>query len=144
MKVEQMGITYAELELIRADDLALVRAGYLSEDQVNRLTVTAMVDSGATLLSIPQSLGKRLNLAKLDSLEAEMADGSTIQADVVGPVEVRFANRKAIVEALLMPDGTDILLGAIPMQRMDVLIDPKRERLILNPESPDRARMLLK
>ncbi|NEP18845.1 MAG: clan AA aspartic protease [Leptolyngbya sp. SIO4C1] len=139
-----MRITYAEIELVRADDLALVRAGYLAEDQVNRITVTAMVDSGATMLSIPKSLGECLNLARLDSLEAELADGSTIQADVVGPIEIRFKNRKTIANALLMPDNTDILLGAIPMQGMDVLIDPKREQLIVNPESPDHARMLLK
>ncbi|MEM8805031.1 MAG: hypothetical protein AAGF01_03160 [Cyanobacteria bacterium P01_G01_bin.38] len=52
MKAEQMGITYADIELVRADHLALVRAGYLSEDQVNRIMVTAMVDSDPSMLSI--------------------------------------------------------------------------------------------
>lgn len=139
-----MGITYADIELVRGDDLALVRAGYLNEEQVNRLSVTAMVDSGSTLLVIPESLSKRLNLLQVDSLEAELADGSNITAPVVGPVVIFFENRRAVVDAMVMPDGTDILLGAVPMQQMDVLIDPKRERLIVNPDSPGRARLLLK
>lgn len=139
-----MGITYAEIELIRADDLALVRAGYLEADQVNQLRVTALVDSGASMLTLSHSLSQRLNLAKVDQMEAELADGSIIQAEVVGPVEVRFANRRTVVNALVVPAETDVLLGAIPMQGMDVWIDPKREQLVVNPNSPDTARMLLK
>lgn len=73
-----------------------------------------------------------------------MADGSIIQAEVVGPVEVRFANRRTVVNALVVTAETDVLLGAIPMQGMDVWVDPKRERLVVNPDSPDTARMLLK
>ena len=64
--------------------------------------------------------------------------------EVVGPIEVRFENRKAIVSAMVVPGEVEILLGAIPMQAMDVLIDLKNERLIVNPKSPDIARMLLK
>ena len=45
---------------------------------------------------------------------------------------------------MVLPDDGEVLLGAIPMQGMDVLMDPKRERLIVNPESPDVALMLLK
>lgn len=139
-----MGITYAEIELIRADDLALVRAGYLEADQVNQIQVTALVDSGASMLTLSYSLSQRLNLAKVDQMEAELADGSIIQAEVVGPVEVRFANRRTVVNALVVTAETDVLLGAIPMQGMDVWVDPKRERLVVNPDSPDTARMLLK
>ncbi|WP_008316688.1 retroviral-like aspartic protease family protein [Leptolyngbya sp. PCC 6406] len=144
MVSDTMGITYAEIELIRGDDLALERAGYLSADQVSRITVLALVDSGASMLTIPKSLSQRLNLSKLDQVQAELADGSIMEAEVVGPLEVRFQNRKALVEAIVVNADTDVLLGAIPMQRMDVLVDPKREQLIVNPSNPDTARMLLK
>jgi predicted aspartyl protease len=85
----------------------------------------------------------QLNLKRVREIEAELADGSSSAYEVVGPVEVRFENRSAIVEALVVPESTKVLLGAVPMQTMDVLVDPKRERLIVNPESPDVARMLL-
>jgi clan AA aspartic protease len=143
MGSERMGLVYANIELIRGDDLALVREGYILEDQIRRVTVSAMVDSGATMLTIPAFICDQLQLRTSRTLEAELADGSSIPLEVVGPIEVRFQNRRTSVEALVVPSRTTVLLGAIPMEGMDVLIDPKRERLIVNPESPDVARMLL-
>ena len=143
MGTASMGIVYATIELVSSDDLALVRRGYLPEDQVKRVCVTARVDSGATMLAIPELIKKQLDLQQVGELEAELADGSSIPLEVVGPVEVRFENRRTSVEALVVPDQTTVLLGAIPMEGMDVLVDPKRERLVVNPVSPDVARMLL-
>ena len=139
-----MGITYADIELIRAADLILVQEGYLTEDQVCRVSVTALVDSGSSMLAIPRSLARMLNLRKMDEIQTELANGDIMQVDVVGPVEVRFQNRKTLVNAVVIEAETEVLLGAIPMQGMDVVIDPKRERLIVNPDSPDQARLLLK
>lgn len=139
-----MGLTYTEVELLRADDLALERAVYISADQVNRIRVLTLVDSGADLLTLSRSLSQRLKLAKVDEVDAELANGDVMRVDVVGPIEVRFQNRKTVVNAIVVEADTDVLLGAIPMQGMDVMVDPKREKLILNPDSPDKARMLLK
>jgi len=139
-----MGITYAEIELISSDDVALHRRGYIPEDQIKSIKVKALVDSGASLLMITESIKNQLNLLKIDEQQAELADGSVIDVEVVGPVEIRFENRKAIVSAMVLPGEVEVLLGAIPMQAMDVLIDIKQERLIVNPKSPDIARMFLK
>jgi clan AA aspartic protease len=144
VKTASMGVTYADIELIRSDDLALLDEGYIQENQIRRSTVRALVDSGASMLTIPESIKNQLRLRKLDDQQAELADGSIINVEVVGPVEIRFENRMAIVSALVIPGEAEVLLGAIPMQAMDVLIDPKQERLIVNPKSPDTARMLLK
>lgn len=139
-----MGITYADIELTRAADLILVQEGYLSEDQIRRVPVTALVDSGASMLAIPRSLAQLLALRQVDEVQTELANGDIMTVAVVGPVEVRFQNRRATVDAIVIEAETEVLLGAIPMQGMDVMIDPKRERLIVNPESPDQARLLLK
>jgi clan AA aspartic protease len=139
-----MGITYAEVELIRGADLVFAEAGYLSADDIRRLKVLALVDAGSSMLVVSRSLSKRLALRKVDEVETELANGALMQADVVGPVEVRFQNRKTVVNAVVVEADTDVLLGAIPMQGMDVIVDPKREQLILNPDSPDKARMLMK
>lgn len=135
---------YAEIELVRGDDLVLVQEGYLQEDQIRKIRIQALVQRHSSMLVIPESIQQILDLRKLDERQVELADGAIAQLDVVGPVEVRFENRKTIVNAMVLPDEGEVLLGAIPMQGMDVLIDPKRERLIVNPESPDIARMLLK
>jgi clan AA aspartic protease len=143
METAEMGLVYAEIELIRGADVILAQEGYLNEAEIRRCTVSAMVDSGATMLAVPEFVKTQLNLRKVRSIEAELADGSSSAYEVVGPVEVRFANRQTTVEALVVPGATKVLLGAIPMEGMDVLIDPKRERLIVNPDSPEVAKMLL-
>ncbi|OCQ91735.1 hypothetical protein BCD67_09595 [Oscillatoriales cyanobacterium USR001] len=139
-----MGITYAEIELIRSDDRALFREGYIQEDQIKSIKVRALVDSGSSMLAITEAVKNQLNLRKIDERQAELADGSIVRLEIVGPVEIRFENRITTVRAMVVPNSNVVLLGAIPMQDMDVLIDPKREQLIVNPESPDIARMLLK
>lgn len=135
---------YAEIELVRGDDLILCQEGYLQEDQVRKIRIQALVQRHSSMLVIPESIQHILDLRKLDERQVELAGGAIALLDVVGPVEVRFENRQTFVEAMVLPDGKEVLLGAIPLLSMDVLIDPKRERLIVNPESPDVARMLLK
>ena len=143
MEESEMGLVFAEIELVSGDDLALNRRGYILEDKIRRCTVRAIVDSGATMLEIPIHVSKQLNLPKIRQIESELADGSVGFYDVVGPVEVRFSNRQTSVEALVIPGTTKTLLGASPMEGMDVLIDPKRERLLVNPDSPNVAKMML-
>ncbi|MBD2067930.1 aspartyl protease family protein [Leptolyngbya sp. FACHB-671] len=144
MRSATMGITYAEIELTRGDDLALFREGYIPENRVRRIIVRALVDSGASMLSITPAVRDYLDLPKVDEQQAELADGSVAQFDVVGPVELRFENRKTVEYAIVVPNSPDVLLGAHPMQDLDVLVDPKREVLIVNPKSPDIARKFLK
>jgi len=139
-----MGLVYADIELIRSDDMALLRAGFLSEDKVKRVKIKAMVDSGAYMLSLNESICSQLDLPLIRKSSPELADGSVINLDIVGPVEVRFENRSTTVEAMVLPGGAEALLGAIPMEGMDVLIDPLRQRLIVNPEHPFKPQYSLK
>ncbi|MEO1401800.1 MAG: aspartyl protease family protein [Cyanobacteria bacterium J06635_1] len=137
-------MTYAEIELINSVDLGLMRRGDLDADQVRRIKLDAMVDSGALMMSLPRSLVQQLGLDIIGEGDAELADGSVVTFDIAGPLEVRYQNRRTTVETLVIPQETEVLLGAIPMEGMDVLTDPKQQRLILNPKSPGRARVILK
>jgi hypothetical protein len=69
-----------------------------------------------------------------------LADDSERRVEIVGPVEVRFENRSTTVRAAVFPGDAEPLLGVIPMEDMDVLIDSKQQRLIVNPETPYIAR----
>lgn len=140
----EIGLIYAEIELISGDDLALHRRGYIKEEDIKRIKVSALVDSGAEMLAINEQVKDLLNLFVLDTQRAELADGSKVELEVVGPVEIRFANRRASVDAIVLPGNVQILLGAIPMEEMDVLADAKRQQLIVNPEHPDKPEKLLK
>jgi clan AA aspartic protease len=140
----KVGLVYADIELISGDDLALHRRGHINDTEIRRMTVNAMVDSGALMLVINEEIKAQLGLQKVDTSSAQLADGSIIKVEVVGPVEVRFANRRATVDALVLPDDAEPLFGAIPMESMDVLIDPRQRRLVVNPDHPDQAQHSLK
>ena len=139
-----MGLIYADIELISGDDLALHRRGYIKENQIKRLTVSALVDSGAYMLAINQHVKAHLDLPVVDTQTAVLADGTELKLEVVGPVEVRFENRRTSVDAMVLPGTAEVLLGSSPMEDMDVLVDPKQQRLIVNPENPYFAKKSLK
>ncbi len=139
-----MGLVYADIELISTDDLTLHAKGYIKEDEIKRMTVRALVDSGAAMLAINERVKTQLGLRVVDKQFSELADGSSIELEIVSPVDVRFSNRATTVRAMVLPGDTEILLGAIPMEDMDVLIDPKQQRLIVNPAHPYVAQKHLK
>jgi len=139
-----MGLVYANIEVISGDDLTLHAKGYIKEDEVKRINISALVDSGAYMLSINERVKNQLGLRVLDKQFAEFADGRVLELEVVGPIEIRFENRRTTVDAMVLPGDTEILLGSIPMEDMDVLIDPKQQRLIVNPAHPYVAQKHLK
>ena len=139
-----MGLVHADIKLINGDDLALLRRGYMQEAEVRSLEVRALVDSGAYMLAINETIKVQLGLEATQVHPAELADGSVIELEVVGPIEVHFKNRRTVVEAMVLPGDAEMLLGAIPMEGMDVLIDPKKQELIVNPKHPLRPQMSLK
>jgi hypothetical protein len=67
-----------------------------------------------------------------------------VEYDVVAPVEIRFKNRRSVQSAMVLPGDSEPLLGAIPLEDMDVLIHPLRQELIVNPDHPYFAQMKLK
>jgi clan AA aspartic protease len=96
------------------------------------------------MLSINEQIKLQLDLQVLDEQEAELADGTLRKVNIVGPVEVRFENRRTTVDAVVLPNETEVLLGAIHQEDMDVLIDPKAQKLIVNPAHPYLAKKSLK
>jgi hypothetical protein len=67
-----------------------------------------------------------------------------VEYDVAGPIEIRFKNRRCVVDAMVLKGDNEPLLGAIPLEDMEVLIHPLRQELIVNPEHPFIAQMKLK
>jgi len=104
--------------------------------------VVALADSGATHLCIPEHVQVQLQLEEIDSKEVTPADGSKKLVPYVGPVELRFKNRAGFAGALVM--GDQVLLGAIPMEDMDLVVIPKMRTLDINPNSPNFASSIAK
>jgi len=103
--------------------------------QVEGIEVQALADSGAVHLCIPEHVQQRLHLEAISEKEVTLADGSKRRVPYVGPIEVRFKDRVGFAGALVM--GDQVLLGAIPMEDMDLVIVPKTRTLDVNPSSPN-------
>ena len=103
--------------------------------KVKSVEVECLVDSGALHLCIPQYLQIQLKLEAIDKKVVALADGSKKTVPYVGPIEIRFKNRVGFVGALVM--GDQPLLGAIPMEDMDLVVIPAHRVLDVNPNNPN-------
>jgi clan AA aspartic protease len=126
--------------------MGLVRASILlrnpKEHGLQPLNLDVLVDSGAVHLCIPQHIAIQLKLEESAQKEVTLADGTQRLVPYVGPIEIRFKNRIGFAGALVM--GEEALLGAIPMEDMDLVILPKERRLDVNPVSPNIATSIAK
>jgi len=104
--------------------------------------VDALADSGAVHLCIPPHVQIQLDLEEGMKKEVALADGSTRLVPYVGPVELRFKNRVGFAGALVL--GNEVLLGAIPMEDMDLIIIPRTRTLDVNPANPNIAGSIAK
>lgn len=126
-----MGLTYTKIKLSnpRLPELKAVE-------------VSSLVDTGALMLCIPQSIAFQLELDELDRRPVTIANGTSHQVPYVGPIRVDFENRFCFVGALVIGDET--LLGAVPMEDMDLVVHPATQRLMANPLHPNKPSYTIK
>jgi hypothetical protein len=129
-----MGMVYADIELINAEDLAMARRNLLDQDEIRRIHINILVDNGSYMMAINQNIQSILNLPFKYKKRLQLADAQACEYDVVGPLEVKFGDRTATCNAVVLPGDSEPLLGAIPMEEMGVLINPQRQELIALPE----------
>ena len=104
--------------------------------------VDALADSAAVHLCIPAHVQHQLGLEESGTKDATRAGGTRKPVPYVGPVELRFKDRIGFTGALVL--GDEVLLGAIPMEDLDLVIIPKTRTLAVNPESPNIGTSIVK
>ena len=110
--------------------------------ELEPVEVKALADTGAVHLCIPSHIQLQLKLEEISKKEVTLADGSHKLVPYVGPIELRFKNRIGFAGALVM--GDQALIGAIPMEDMDLVVIPKTQELIVNPINPNIASSIAK
>jgi clan AA aspartic protease len=121
-----MGLTYGKLILKNA-----------RRPDMEPIQVDALADTGSNYLCIPAHLQIQLQLDQLTTKEVTVADGTTKTVPYVGPLEVHFKNRSGFFGALVM--GDQVLLGAVPMEDMDLVDVPSNRSIDVNPANPNIA-----
>jgi clan AA aspartic protease len=131
MRDASMGLVYATIRLSNPREAAL-----------QALEVDARVDTGAVTLCIPEHISVQLKLSAIEQREVITADGSVHLVPYVGPIQVTFENRTCFTGALVF--GDTVLMGAVPLEDMDLVIQPREHKLSVNPRSPNIPSAIVK
>ncbi|MEP7110132.1 MAG: retroviral-like aspartic protease family protein [Ferruginibacter sp.] len=139
-----MGLIYATIELTNQYDEYKNEEGLLPLDAIRRWSGEFMIDTGAIRMAINEDIKKKLGLKNGIMMNVSLADGNIKQVEMVGGIKVRFGDRTCYTDAFVLPDGTEPLLGAIPLEGMDLVVIPSENKLEYNPKHPDGALFSLK
>lgn len=126
-----MGIIYADVRL--AND---------ARADLEEINASALVDTGALHLFIPEHVALQLQLSHRQPREVQTADGKSHLVAYVSPVRISLLGRECVTGALVF--GNQVLLGSIPMEDMDLVIEPSRQKVTVNPASPNIPMSLAK
>ena len=118
-------------------DEELARRGLLKPEEVREVEKDVLVDTGATMLTLPEEVVEELGLTKGRYITASYADGAKKRRQIARGINIDVMGREAEVECVVEASGTRILLGQIPLEAMDLIVDPKSGKLMPRLESPD-------
>jgi clan AA aspartic protease len=124
-----MGNVFAEITVKNVMDMGLAHAGHIAESNVRSVTFTAVIDTGATTLVINEKLFNQLGLSVVEMRYINLAGGGRIESKITDPVHIQWKDRFAVVNAVVLPEGKP-LLGVIPLEFMDLMVDPVHNELV--------------
>lgn len=125
-----MGYVYADITLRNAYDSSNYMRGTIQEPDIRQIAVTALVDTGAGTLIINEALQHELGLNIVGEYYAVLANREARICKCTEPVEIHWGNRHSVVDAVVLEGADEVLLGAIPLERMDLIVDPNKGTLI--------------
>jgi len=130
-----MGIVYTDITLKNAIDVGLYRRGGIKEPEVRQTTVKAMVDTGCFTLVIPEAIRKELGLEIEGEDVVTLANETTSNlrfatCKITEPVTIYWKNRQTAAQAMVLAGAKEVLLGAIPLEGMDLIVDPARQAVM--------------
>ncbi|MHC4401339.1 MAG: aspartyl protease family protein [Planctomycetota bacterium] len=134
MEIVTMGRVTVPARIENLEDVYQADRGALPAAEVRSVEVAdALVDTGATLLSVPRRLVQKLGLKRTRSRTARTSAG-TVEFGIHQAVRLTVEGRDCIVEVAEIPDTCPVLIGQIPLEGLDFVIDPKGQKLMGNPD----------
>ncbi|MBU4271067.1 MAG: retroviral-like aspartic protease family protein [Planctomycetes bacterium] len=133
METETMGRVLTEAVFENREDLWAAEKSLISPDQVRRVKVSdALVDTGATYLSMPARLIRQLGLRKFDTRRVKSVSG-IVEANLYGSVRMTIQDRTCHMDVMEVSDDVPVLIGQLALEDLDFVVDPQSRRLIGNP-----------
>lgn len=127
-----MGKVIVKIKLTNLFDLAMYTRK-LSRRKPREMEVESLVDTGATRLYLKPSVIKKLGLARVDAVRSQTTNGEAIRFKYE-PVQLELMGRKENFDVIEVPESVPNLLGQVPLEVLDLVVDSKRRKLVPNPE----------
>ena len=125
-----MGQVFTDITLKNAGDVTLAEHGYKQEQEIRQTTVNILVDTGAGTLVITEALQQELGLKARKEKPVRMANNDSVNVKEADPVEVHWENRSMVCRPWVIPGAGKALLGLIPLEDMDLMVDPNGQEVI--------------
>jgi clan AA aspartic protease len=135
METTVVGAVYTQVKLTNAIDEALVSRGLLAPRLLRTLETQALVDTGSVYLVLPEIVVQELGLRIIGQQLARYADGREDRVGVTEAILITWEGRQTTEDALVT--GDQVLIGQVVLEKLDLLVDCKNQRLIPNPEHPN-------
>ena len=127
---DNMGRFSVQFEVANQGDVVKAREGLLASDKVRRLTISGVVDPGATRLVLPASVAKQLGVPSKGKVKVRYANTQSATREAVKEVYVQLQGRDGVFTAVVEPKRITALIGAIVLEDLDFLVDCTQQRLV--------------
>ena len=128
-----MGRVTTEILVENLRDLYEANEGRLPREQVRKVVIAdALVDTGATFFSLPSRIIRQLGLAKAFTKRVMTSKGPA-DSDVYDAVWLTIQGRSCTLDVMEVPDSVPALVGQLPLEALDFVVDPLRQKVIGNP-----------
>ena len=125
-----MGLVHDTITIKNAGDVSDLRRGFIQEREIRQIKVHAMVDTGTEALIISEAIQQALGLEITGQQPIRLANEGLQLCRFTEPVELHWRDRHTYLPAFVMPGLTEVLMGAIPLESLDLIVDPKNQQLI--------------
>jgi len=125
-----MGYVNTQVTLKNFRDVFNAKKGNLPEDKIRQTTVDVMVETGTFTLIINEPLFQQLGLDVIDEREITLANDAKDMCKVTEPLVIKWEDRAVVMSALVIKDAPELLLGVLPLEGMDLIIDTVNQKLV--------------
>jgi predicted aspartyl protease len=133
MGTDTMGRVLVRAKIENSDDLVLAKKGLLPAGKVRSVEVfDALVDTGATLLSMPKGLIEQLGLEPV-RIRTALTSAGNVRVQIYGTARLTVEGRDCPIDVSELPDNGPVLIGQVTLELLDFVVDVPGQRLIGNP-----------
>ena len=125
-----MGYVNTQITLKNIRDVFDAKKGIIQEPEIRQATIDVMVDTGASMLVINEQLFQQLGLVVMEERETTFANDAKEMCKVTEPLVIKWEDRTTTMPALVVNNAPDFLLGVLPLEGMDLIIDTVNQKLV--------------